>query len=227
MRMIFQSRPSLISRILLLIITVCLLSMLLTSCSDRSQARRLVRQAYRKLEKAQKLDPSVIDSIKSVKDIDVFVPGDSGNVTIQPEIDTADHGRTVHSYDSALLAADSLQRVLKDKNTTHAQMERAISDLQKANTVLRKARERFKTGFLKDSTYHVDDSLISMDIEIKAGKFHADYKIKDRTVKTKVATTDIHLDGSKEKAFYRYPLFWILLLLIFVLLLVIIVIARK
>jgi hypothetical protein len=217
-----------VASFLLFSIIVLIAMILASSCSPQKHARRLVRQGYRKLERAQKIDPSVIDSIKGVKDIEVFVPGDSGKAQIDPELDSSVYNRTMDRYDSALLASDSLRRLIQAGTLTNIGLENAMAELRRNSAIRDEIRSRAIRGFLKDSIYTAGDSLVGIDISIRGGVLSGvKWHVKDRTVKTKVDTTEINLDGSVIVQPWRQSWFYIMGLLIIVLLLVIIVLLKR
>lgn len=215
-------------KFLLFYFAVILTALLLGSCSPKQQARKLVRQAYAKLEKARRLDPTVIDSVKGVTELSIFVPGDSGTVAFQPEGDSVLFEWVMDDYDKDLLAVDSLNRLLKEGNLTKRGMEKTLADQARLIESLKATRDQIKRGFAKDSVYHHEDSLIAMDIAFKGGQFNAvDYMIKDRTLTTKVDTVSINMDGRPLTQPWKQSWFWIMLCLILALLLVILVMLKR
>ena len=207
--------------------------MLFGSCSPNVRAKRLIRQAYAKIDQASKLDPSVIDSIKSVKNIPVFVPGDTGSVTLNIKIDSGSFFTSIKRHDSLSRVSDSLARELKTMTLDGKVYEKYMEDLEKtkalqakANLDLKRNNDRLIKGFSKDSVYHFEDSLVIFDAEIKSGIFYKlRHKVKDRTVTTKVPTTNINLNNSPP--IWRNSWFWAMVCLNLMELLAIIVLLRK
>lgn len=215
-------------KFIILYFALIYMAMLLAGCiSTKQHARNLVNRGTKLIQRGIKLDQSVSDSVKSVKDITVFVPGDSGTMAVKPEIDTVSFDRTMEEYDGNLLLIDSLNQMLKDGTLVlktgqliQPDIERIMAEQKKAIEAMKKDRQRLMKGFAKDSVYHFEDSTLVLDVTIKGGalqKIH--HVIKDRTVKAKVETTSINLDGSVVTAMWRQSWFWIMLLLILVLLL--------
>lgn len=215
-------------RFLLFYLAIILLALLVGSCSPKQQARKLVRQAYKKLEKAQRLDPTVVDSVRGVTDFVISVAGDEGSVNVEPEEDSVLFEFVMDGYDRDLLGVDSLNRLLREGNLTRRGMEETIAKQQELIESLKKSRDRIRQGFAKDSVYHKEDSVLSLDIEFKGGQLAGvKYQVKDKTVKARIKTTDVNLDGRVLVQPWKQTWFWIMACLILALLLIILVMSRR
>lgn len=200
----------------------------MSSCSPEQHARRLVRQAHMKLQRAEQLDPSVIDSVKGVTKIEITVPKDSGSVQPEPEIDLKTFDLTMGEYDSDLLAIDSLDDLLAAGKLSLSTGE-AITQAQ-ANMIiaLKKTRDKLKNAFLKDTVYRYPDSLVTITVTVKGNKIAGlSYTLHERKVSTTVDTTTINMDGTRVSSPFRQNWFWVMVCLILVLLLIILVISKR
>lgn len=216
-------------RFLIFYLLVILVSMFLSSCvSTKQRARNLVSRGYNLIEKGIKLDPSVADSVKGVREIDVSVPGDSGTVIIKPVIDSGAHLSAMGRYDSAVLANDSLRRLIELGNLTDLALESALAAKRRTEAELNKQRERFKNAFLKDSVYTFPDSLVDIRVHIwNGGVEGVSYKMHPRNVTTEVETTSVTLDGTRVVPMWKQQWFWFMACLILVLLLIILVMSKR
>jgi uncharacterized protein YcfL len=218
-----------IAKFFMLYFGIILLALYLSGCiSTQQHARNLVKRGTKLIKKGMELDKSVSDSVKTVKKIEISVPGETGTVQISPEVDSMAFAWAMGKYDSSLLKNDSLIRLIKSGHLNHLQLETALADQIKANDALKLARERMKSGFLKDSTYIFNDSLLRLEVIVEGGKLvKVNHQVKDRVVSKNVETTSINLDGRTIIAPWKQNWFWIMAVLILLLLLVILVLSKR
>lgn len=203
-----------------------LLIFVIASCSVTQRAKRLLRQGYAKIEKAKLLDPSVVDSVKGTKDVEINLPGSSASVDVKPEIDTTEFQRALSNYDSIKAVNDDLKNSRRSDSLTSLEYEEYVYKLKKANDALRKSQERLSRGFSKDSTYVYDDSLQHVEVTQKGGLVTSiKPTVKPRVAKAKVDTIDIKLDAAP--AAWKQEWFWIMAGLNILLVLLIIVLSRR
>lgn len=217
------------TRIFMAILAFVGIVFLNSSCSPTSKAKRLLRQAYAKIEKAKTLDHTLIDTINGRKNIVIDVPGDSGSLAIAPKIDSGAFEVTLKRYDSlnawvAKLNADhDADLIYLQGYVMTTELKNAA--LHKANEQMKMIKNRLMRGFSKDSTYTLKDTLVSVFASVKNGQIDSIwYDFKPRKISTIIDTKDISLDATASP--WRQTWFWILSVLILLLILVIIV-GRK
>jgi PBP1b-binding outer membrane lipoprotein LpoB len=208
-----------------LILVIIFYALILSSCSNKSRAQRLVRQGYSKIQKGILLDPTVADSVKGVINKPVIIPEDSGNVQVDPVIDTAAFDKKLNNYDSVKRVSDSLNNKVNVQNLTNLAREKYIADLQKTNKALARSRDELMRGSWKDSTYYHEDSLSVVKVKLKGGKLDIFHKNKERKIIVPCPTTDLLL--KPQTSMWKQTWFWIMSCLILVLLLVILVLFKR
>lgn len=214
----------------LLIIALVLLPMILSSCSDRARAKRLVRQAYAKINKAEMLDPSSVDSIKGKMNVSIDIPGDTGSLAVKAIADTS-------AFDKALKERDSLKEVANSQEQRRKELEASNGDLAgyaidletkqdelakvnaglaKTNAALLANRSRLLRGFVRDTTYTLNDSLVIVYARISDGAIDSLWYVKKPHKVTKeVDTAGVNLNTSRPM--WKEPVLWILVLIIAIL----------
>jgi len=207
-------------------LSVLLIALLASSCiSTKQRARSLVRRGFDKIQKGIRLDPSVADSVNKMLTVEIIVPGETREVLITPQIDSAAFNKDAGDYDSLVLRNDSLRRAIASGNLLASARERALAESYKVNQQIKLARDKFMRGYAIDSVYVFNDDRINIETTIKGGQLASVfYKIKEQTVKKDVQTQHVTLDGSRQQ-FWKTSLFWILIAII--LFLVIIIIIRR
>lgn len=210
------------------VIYAVFLMLIFSSCiSTKQRARNLARSGYDKIQKAIALDPSVADTLFKVVDVQFIVPPNSDSLEMQPVVDTAGFETTLRAYDSLKKVSDSLTRRTGEQFWLNRSNDRYLEHVKRTTDALKAKRSRLLKGFVKDSVYIVEDTLATFRIKFKDGGFQGlTYTIKSVTVKKKVPTTAITLDG-RYQPLYKSGWFWGMLALILILILAIIVIARK
>lgn len=231
-----KSFPKRLRRILTYVFLVLFFAILLTSCSDRNHAKRLVRQAYAKIKKAEELDPSSVDSIKNKRNIEIDVPEEKGTLEGSVAIDSSEFDKTLNMYDSLKNLIDQLKRNSKFDSMDLAVYNNSVIDLEtkntklsskqiaieKANAELKAIKNRLISGFVKDSVYNFEDSLVAFKIPFRSGLIgKPEYTIKPKKVSKEIDTTSINLKSSP--AVLGQTWFWIMLCIIILLFLIIIV----
>lgn len=224
----------------LTIIAIILLSMILSSCSERARAKRLVRQAFNKIEKARTLDPSVIDSIKGTKIIMAETKESSGERNVDSDLDTTAFNKAISDYDSLKDIADKLKsrhdEILNsnsdlagyaiDLETKQDSIAKVNKALEVINIALSKSRNRLMQGYAKDSTYIYEDSVIKITARVEAGLLRKiSFEKRSEKVEVKVDTNEIKLITTVPV--WRQTYFWVLIAVIVFLLLVIVVSWRR
>lgn len=221
--------PSLITKIIWFALLCSLL--LAFGCSPTRKAQRLARQALSKIEEAKRLDPGVIDSIFGTQKVAIDLPAVAASHDPEPEIDTTEFFRQMKQNDSLVAIADTLSQRLASEKLTSLEREKVMDAMAHNNKALQANQNRLMRGFSKDSTYHYEDSLLVVDVELKGGVIHKVFhKVKERHIEKEVPKTDILLDTHKDPP-YREPWFWALgglsALLIMALILVILVTRKR
>lgn len=224
----------------LLIIAVVLLSMIFSSCSDRVRAKRLVRQAYAKIHKAEMLDPSSVDSIKGKMNVSIDIPGDTGSLAVKAIADTSAFDKALKERDSLKEVAGSQEKRRKeleasngdlagyaiDLETKQDELAKVNAGLAKTNAALLANRSRLLRGFVRDTTYTLNDSLVTVYARIKDGAVDSLWYVKKPLKVTKeVDTAGVKLNTSRPM--WREPVLWIMVLIIAVLALLLALSRRR
>lgn len=219
-----------LARFLILIILLSIIAIFFQGCiSTKQRGRNLVRRGWAKMERGMALDPDLADSIRKVRTVTIDIPAKKDSGAVKMTIDTARFARTMKSYDSLRHKLDSLQGIPKTTSAIGAATQEFIDA---DNRQITKIQTIFKTAFVRDSTYlyHVD-SITTLSISTKKGMITS-WKITTAatTVKKKIDTVDINVDGRQiGDHFWQDQFFWwfIICSLIIILLTVVIIALLK
>lgn len=143
-----------------------LIILLLSGCRSAQKHLEIAKkhQLLAEAKGAKITRQTVYDTVK----VFVEVPADSGDLSVNPELELDDFFGDMAKNDSLVLAITDLHKAIADGAVLDK--EKAMSALAKANREIQVLRGRIAQGYSKDSTYVYEaDSLCTVKATVKNG----------------------------------------------------------
>lgn len=184
------------------IVCILIIGFALSGCINQ-RATRLARIGNAKIQKAMRMDPSIVNPTSRIDTITLMVPEVKDSTEFETESDTTAHETDIQNYDSLVVANQELINSISSGRLSVKQMELAMLEAKKNQNLMQRSRDNFLRGYQKDSTYIYEDRYIIGEITIQKGSLHDfKYTIKEQKIDTLVVVKEINVEGSRKQGLF-------------------------